>query len=343
MPALAKHEEISVGPYNVSFDLNTTQDYNITLHPESMENDSSSYMFEITFDNDTKAAIGITEYNNWQYADFPCEFWQRMYLENDPTVQSYSITYPLIDGRRGQMISTTAPRIRDNKTVNSTIVDLWSDSKKIEGYDFLVGKTNVEMILLLPESLIQDLLTTFHMETAQLNETEQLNTKLETKAATGQMPSIQVRTQTGSDPVGIVIIPQVVSRGPSYVVVFDEYGNVLGYEAVADGVNRDVRVSLIQAPKTDRLYATLNAGGATSTKYWRYPFMPDAVVQSDAFSDNRVKGIVSIPPKGSSTTPSWLDTERSTSRMDPYYDRDQCMNNMVANGYPHGVAAFYCD
>ncbi len=335
--ALAKHEEISAGPYNISFDLNTSRNYSVTLHPESMENNSSSYMFDVVFDNDTRAAVGITKYNNWHYADFPCAFWQQLYLKNDPAVLNFSISHPLIDGKEGQVISTTMPRIKDNKTINSTIVEVWLDGKKIEGYDFLVGKTKVEMILLLPENLTRNMLNTFHVKTEG-------NIKLETKAATSQMPLIGVRTQTSNDPEGIVIIPQVISKGPAFVVVFDESGNVLGYEDVADGVNKNVQVRLNQTPKTQWLYATLNAAGAAPTKYWKYPFMPDAIVQSDAFFDNRVPGLSVMPPKGSSdAVQSWLDSERSTSRMDPNYDRAQCINNMVAQGYPPATATFYCD
>lgn len=342
--ALAKHEEISAGPYNISFDLNTTRNYSVALHPESLENNSSSYMFDIIFDNDTKAAVGITKYNSWHYADFPCELWQRSYLKNDPKVLNFSISHPLIDGNRGQVISAIAPRIKDNKTVNGTVVEVWLDSKKIEGYDFLAGKTKVEMILLLPENLTRDLLMTFHVEPNE-------NIKLETKGA-NQSPQIIARTQTNADPAGMVIIPQVISNGPSYVVVFDESGNVLGYKDVAGGVNTDVQVELNQTPMSQWFYATLNKGGAIQTEYWNYPFTPDAVARSNMFFDSRSKSagtpsenVAIMPPKGSSsnTYQNWLDTERSTSRMDPYYDRDRCTKNMVANGYPLATASFYCD
>jgi len=328
--ASAKHEEISAGPYNVSFYLNTTRNYSVTLNPESIENNSSSYMFEVKFDNNTRAAVGIIKYNNWQYADFPCSLWQQLYLKNDPEIINSSMSYPIIDGKVGQVISVTSPGINDNKTTNSTIVEVWMDGKKIEGYDFLVGKTKVEMILKLPDNLTRDMLNTFHLKTEE-------NIKLETKAAISQSPSISVRTQTIDDPMGVVIIPQVISNGPSFVVVFDEDENVLGYEAVSGGVNKDVQVRLDQAPKTMWLYATLNANGATPAKYWQYPFMPDVIVKSKLFFDNRAKTI------GGSASQSWLDIEGSTSKMSPNYDRAQCINTMVNHGYPPPTAEFYCD
>lgn len=343
MPAMAKHEEISAGPYNVSFDLNTSSNYSIMLHPESIDNDSSSYLFEVLFDNDTRAAVGIVKYNNWQCADFPCSFWQNLYLSNDPNIKSFSILYPLIDGKAGQVISTEAPRIKDNKIVNSTEVEVWTDSKKIEGYDFLIGKTKVEMILLLPDNLTRDMLNTFHLVDAGM--------KLGTMAAEDQSTSISVRTQTNKDPDGIVIIPQVVSNGPSYVVVFDEFDNVLGYNAVSDGVNNDVQVSLNQTPQSQWLYATLNGVEDTSTEYWQYPFDPDAIVNSSKFFDSRVRAISdsgSLSQSGS-TAPTgtvyqtWLDFEGSTSKTSPDYDRYECIKTMTSHGYPPDLAAFYCD
>lgn len=343
LPALAEREEISAGPYNVSFDLNTARNYSIMLHPESIDNDSSSYMFEVKFDNDTRAAVGIVKYNNWQCADFPCSLWQNLYLENDPTIKSFNISYPLIDGKVGQVITTEAPRIKDNKIVNSTEVEIWMDSKKVEGYDFLMGKTKVEMILLLPDNLTRDMLNTFHLTDGGM--------KLGTMAAEGQSPSISVRTQTSKDPEGVVIIPQVISNGPSYVIVFDEFDNILGYEAVSDGVNNDVQVSLDQTPQSQWLYATLNGNGSASTEYWQYPFMPDAVVNSNRFFDSRVRATSnsgSLSQSGSiaqtgTAYQSWLDFEGSTSKASPNYDMYQCINTMVAHGYPPDLAAFYCD
>jgi hypothetical protein len=71
-----------------------------------------------------------------------------------------------------------------------------------------------------------------------------------------------------------VIIPEVVSIGPAYVVVLDQAGNVLGYQSVADGVNRNVKVTLNGTPSSQWLYATLNKGGAVRSPWWKYPFVP---------------------------------------------------------------------
>jgi hypothetical protein len=303
-----------------------------------MDNNSSTYMFEIQFDNDTRAALGVIEYDAWQFADYPCGMWQGLYLKNDPETLNFSISYPLIDGKKSQIISTTQTRIRDNKFVNGTGVQIWLDSKKIVGYDFLVGKTKVEMILLLPENLTRNLLDTFHIE-KQLQDT-----MLETRALTSQPASIIVRTQTNRDPAGVIMIPQIVSKGPSYVVVFDEYQNVLGYENVADGMNKDVEVKLNETPQTQWLYATLNDWGAIRTKYWQYPFLPDAKIRSNKFFDSRIIIPESVSPKtGMGISPSWLDIDGSTSSSSPFYNRQKCINQMMDLGYPPDMANIYCD
>jgi hypothetical protein len=82
LPALAFAEpvEISAGPYNISFDLDTAMEYNVTLHPEVEDNESSWYYLDIMFDNDTRAAVGVTTYKEWQYAEYPCIYWKNVYL-----------------------------------------------------------------------------------------------------------------------------------------------------------------------------------------------------------------------------------------------------------------------
>lgn len=73
-PASTKHEVVSAGPYNISFDLNTTRNYSITLSSELVGNNSSTFMLDVKFDNDTRAAVDITQHDDYQYAGPPCEF-----------------------------------------------------------------------------------------------------------------------------------------------------------------------------------------------------------------------------------------------------------------------------
>ncbi len=331
--AFAKPVEISAGPYNISFDLNTEREFNVTLHPEVEDNDSSWYYIDIVFDNDTRAALGIDAYKSWQCADYPCVNWENLYLQAEKDagkIQNGSASKRIIDGKDGYIVSQVISVPDENRVVNSTIAEYWVDAEEIEGYGLMAAKTQVEMISLLPENLTEDLLNTIHVEINPQNST------LTTMAYEGE-PGITVRDQTEADPTGTVIIPEVVSRGPAYVVVLDQAGDVLGYQSVGDGVNRNVEVTLNSTPSSQWLYATLNKGGAVRSPWWKYPFVPDADFTSSVFFDQRT---MSLDARRGA---AWLDTESSTSRMSPNYSRERCITQMRANGYPQSTAAFFCD
>ncbi len=331
--AFAELVEISAGPYNISFDLNTTMAYNVTLHPEVEDNESSWYYVDIMFDNNTRAAIGVTAYKDWQCAEYPCVYWENLYLEaakESGEIQNGNASETTIDGKEGYIIRQEILVPITDRVVNSTIAEYWLDAEEIEGYGLMAAKTEVEMISMLPENLTEDLLNTIHVEVNPQSST------LTTMSYEGD-PMITVRDQTDADPMGVVIIPEVVSQGPAYVVVLDQAGNVLGYQSVADGVNKDVEVTLNSTPSSQWLYATLNKGGAVRSPWWKYPFVPDADYTSGVFLDSRA---VSIDSRGGQ---AWLDAEGSTSRMSPNYSREKCMEQLKRDGYPQSTASFYCD
>jgi hypothetical protein len=85
----------------------------------------------------------------------------------------------------------------------------------------------------------------------------------------------------------------------------DQAGDVLGYQSVADGVNKNVEVTLNSTPSSQWLYATLNKGGAVRSPWWKYPFVPDADYTSSVFLDPRA---VSIDSRGGQA----VDTESGT-------------------------------
>ncbi len=235
LPALAFAEpvEISAGPYNISFDLDTAMEYNVTLHPEVEDNESSWYYLDIMFDNNTRAAIGVTAYKDWQCAEYPCVYWENLYLQaakDAGEIQNGSASEATIDGKDGYIIRQEILNPITNRVVNSTIAEYWLDAEEIEGYGLMAAKTEVEMISMLPENLTEDLLNTIHIEVNPQSST------LTTMSYEGD-PMITVRDQTDADPLGEVIIPEVTSQGLAYVVVLDQAGNVLGYQSVADGVN----------------------------------------------------------------------------------------------------------
>ncbi len=336
--AFADPDEISAGPYNVSFDLDTEMEYNVTLHPEVEDNESSWYHIDIMFEDGSEAAIGVTTYKEWQPADFPCVYWENMYLQAAKAageIQNGSASEATIDGNAGYIIHQEILMPDTGKVVNSAIAEYWLDAEEIEGYGLLAAKTQVEMISLLPENLTEDLIGTIHVEPSRQEGT------LTTLAYEGE-PGIIIRDQTNADPEGAVVIPEVVSQGPAYVVVLDKAGDVLGYQAIGDGTNSDVVVALNATPQSQWLYVTLNKGGAVRSPWWKFPFVPDSDYTSPLFFDPRA---VSISNRGST---AWLDDESSTQAVmngqpNPNYSKQKCMEQMKKNGYPPSTASFYCD
>lgn len=336
--AFAEPRGISAGPYNISFDLNTTMEYNVTLNPEVEDNESSWYYLDIMFDNNTRAAVGITAYKEWQCAEYPCIYWENLYLraaKDAGEIQNGSASETTIDGNEGVIIRQEILMPGEDVATNSTIAEYWLDAEEIEGYGLMAAKTEVEMISLLPENLTEDLINTIHVEVNQQDST------LMTMSYEGE-PEIAVRDQTNADPTGTVVIPEVISQGPGYVVVLDQAGDVLGYQAVADGVNSNVVVELNSTPSSQWLYATLNKGGAVRSPYWKYPFVPDSDYTSQMFFDPRAVTVSGIGGK------AWLDSESSTQAVmngqpNPDYSRQVCIEQLKRDGYPQSTASFYCD
>jgi len=174
--ALAMAEEVSVGPYVVSFDLNTEMDYNITT--EYFAENASTTVAEIgiSFDNDTSAMIDIFNDSEWQYAGTTscCTVLKSLALEEDPDVINYTVSSRMIDGKIGDVVTKMYTRPSDGKVLNATLAEYWPDSMEIEGYNIPAGKTKVELIAIFPENISESLIETLHVElpaeSAQLSE-----------------------------------------------------------------------------------------------------------------------------------------------------------------------------
>jgi hypothetical protein len=122
--------------------------YNVTLHPEVEDNESSWFNIDIVFDNDTRAAIGVTAYKSWQCANYPCVWWENMYLnaaKDVGEIQNGSASEATIDGKDGYIIRQEILDSATNRVVNSTIAEYWVDAEEIEGYGLMAAETEVEM------------------------------------------------------------------------------------------------------------------------------------------------------------------------------------------------------
>jgi hypothetical protein len=161
--ASAKTEKVSVGPFNVSFDLNTTENYTVTYNFTTQEG-SQSGIIEIKSNNGSQAAIGITAYDRWQHAGLSSDMdYMNLSLQSDENVIEGSVSEEMVDGQSAVVVAQTRELPGAKSTMNSTIVIYWADGKQMEGYDVPVAKTKVEIISMFPENMTQGLLDTLHV------------------------------------------------------------------------------------------------------------------------------------------------------------------------------------
>jgi hypothetical protein len=179
--AQAMAEKLPVGPYVVSFNLNTEMSYNLTTRYFAENASTSVAEIGIRFDNDTSALIDIFNDSEWQYAGTTscCTVLKSLALKDDPNTMNYTVSQRMIDGKIGDVVTKTYKRPSDGKVLNATMAEYWPDSREIEGYNIPAGKTKVELIAVFPENMSESLLNTLHVElpveSAQLSESSLLN------------------------------------------------------------------------------------------------------------------------------------------------------------------------
>jgi hypothetical protein len=106
------------------------------------------------------------------------------------------------------------------------------------------------------------------------------------------IPSVSVRDQLVA--ASSVVIDQVVSDGPGWIVIHADSGGapgaVVGFSALANGLNSDVQVLIDEALATDMLFAMLHIdAGELSTYEFPGADLPatrDGSVVMEAFSIN---------------------------------------------------------
>lgn len=159
----AKPEEISVGPYNVSFNLNTPMNYTVTSDYHAEKGNTSGHV-KIRFDDDTQAIVGISAFDAWQYAGIPrSEFlYMNLALKTDKNITSSNVSELSIDGKDGLIVQAQL-RPTGEKARDYAIAIYWPDSKMVEGFDFPVGKTKVEIVAKLPDKLNLEMLNSIHV------------------------------------------------------------------------------------------------------------------------------------------------------------------------------------
>jgi hypothetical protein len=161
--ASAKTEEISVGPYNVSFDLNTTMEYNVS---SQWDDANTTSRIDLKFSNDTLAAIAIINETVWECSNLSQDLrYLNLALNYEKalgTIMDGNLSESIIDGKPGLVAIETYEN--EGKVVNTTIAKYWLDSKVIENYNISVGMTKVEVLANFPMNLSENLLNTIQVK-----------------------------------------------------------------------------------------------------------------------------------------------------------------------------------
>lgn len=172
LPALAAHESGRVGPYVVSFDMNTTRPYTVYVESGSTGTTSMGIGFtryNMTIDSDDHtASLVLTHYDELMIANL--------------TANEYIVYYALIDS------GADTPKIYSNVTIDGqhgvlgnfrferqflgqgqyqegdlVVAAAYSpDAREIDGLFW--GKTDCRVISTYPWEIIRDLINTLHVE-----------------------------------------------------------------------------------------------------------------------------------------------------------------------------------
>lgn len=157
---LAAHETTQLGPYTVSFDMNTNQKYQVQqLNPVNLPT-ATAYGVLVSTDNTTRAQMSVTEYKNLTDST-PSMYKQLMFF--DLALSGFNATRPndvTIDGKNGFVISAK-PFAGNNMLpagLNLFRAFYWLDSKNCECGPVSVGTTSVDISSTYPQDVTQGLL-----------------------------------------------------------------------------------------------------------------------------------------------------------------------------------------
>jgi hypothetical protein len=156
--ALAAPETHQVGPYKLSFDMNTNMKYqNKTLSPQG-NSVATGYILQLKTDNNTGTSIEIDEYKN--PVDSTLQMMKTLDFYN-MMLSGINATAPInqsIDGKNGFLISGTP--FSGSKLPNIKIyhAQYWLDSKQCECGAVSAGTTSVHISSTYPQDVTMNLL-----------------------------------------------------------------------------------------------------------------------------------------------------------------------------------------
>jgi hypothetical protein len=156
-------ETKTMGPYNVSFDLNTTTNYSILYAKPIQTPVSTTYMMMIKMNNSTLANLAVIENKNLSDSTLALGKLQaEKGLISNGYSRNISSINAVIDGNKGFISGGV-----NSREMILFMIGYWLDTKDCDCGPVSVGKTKVEMISSYPPELTWSLLSSLHVEKAK--------------------------------------------------------------------------------------------------------------------------------------------------------------------------------
>jgi len=165
--ALAAPETRQIGPFTVSFNMNTSMNYQIQTPNPAVYPFVTIYPIVIVTDNTTGASISITQYNN--LTDSTLQVSEeitalRMALRG---INTTAAEEQVIDGRNGFLISGVPFGMANMPTgLQFYQAQYWLDSNNCACGPVSVGTTLVDITSTYPEDVTQGILSSIHVTAA---------------------------------------------------------------------------------------------------------------------------------------------------------------------------------
>lgn len=161
--ASAAPETNIIGPYKVSFDLNTTLNYTVKLEQPIETPTNTIYQILLNTYNYTLGKIQVEEYKN--LSDSSLDVGKTIFelsMANQGFNRNISAQNIMIDGKKGFVVTGLDP-----KNLRLWQAYYWLDSTNCECGPVSVGKTEIGIISLYPLNVTRDLINTLHVESTK--------------------------------------------------------------------------------------------------------------------------------------------------------------------------------